>query len=333
MSAPGDRGELEPSLTWIYGSPRTGSTWLLELLCHPLALNLDPASELGFTWPDELREPVPALPIDGLQISAHLAPAVFGHPVETDVMEEAGNLLPRTLNRQAGERGTYALSPRYADVWRPAARELVLARLGAVVSRTRAAGLPLPPEPPQLVIKEVDDSHAADVVLDLFPRSRMIFLVRDGRDVLDSVLDANRPGGWLANVGWGTGEFASADARMDWIARHCGNWVARMNACSRAYEAHDPELRRLVRYEDLRAETERHLADLVAWLGLDASPERVQAVVEAHAFEALPDFGKGPGMFRRQAKPGGWREGLSDDEQRLAQDVMGALLTRFGYDA
>ena len=326
--------DLEPSLTWIYGSPRTGSTWLLELLCHPLALDLDPASELGFAWPDDLAEPARALPIDGLQISAHLAPAVFGHSVDTEVMEEEdGTALPRTLNRQAGERGTYALSPGYADVWRPAVRDLVLARLGAVIDRARRAGLPLAPQCPQLMIKEVDDSHAADLVLSLFPRSRMIFLARDGRDVLDSLLDANRPSAWLTRVGWGTGEFSSTDARMEWVARHCRNWVARMNVCSRAYEAHDPELRRLVRYEDLRADTEGNLADLTAWLGLDSSPERVKDATAAHSFEALPDYGKGPGMFRRRAEPGGWREGLSDDEQRLAQDIMGATLTRLGYDA
>src|SRR4029079_3334604 len=153
-----------------------------------------------------------------------------------------------------------AFSPSYADVWRPEARRLTLARLRAIIERAELAGLRLPPDWPLLVVKEVDDSHAADVVLSLFPRSRMIFLVRDGRDVLDSLLDANRPSGWLSKVGWGTGEFASGDAPPEWSARHCRNWVARMNACSAAYEAHDPELRRMVRYEDLRANTEPHLA-------------------------------------------------------------------------
>ena len=43
-------------------------------------MNLDPESELGFTWPNDLAEPAAAMPIDGLQISAHLAPAVFGTP-------------------------------------------------------------------------------------------------------------------------------------------------------------------------------------------------------------------------------------------------------------
>ena len=48
-----------------------------------------------------------------------------------------------------------------------------------------------------MVIKEVNGSHGADLVMSLFPRSKMIFLVRDGRDVLDSLLDANKEGGWM----------------------------------------------------------------------------------------------------------------------------------------
>src|SRR4029079_9559983 len=142
-----------------------------------------------------------------------------------------------------------AFSPSYADVWRPEARRLTLARLRAIIERAELAGLRLPPDWPLLVVKEVDDSHAADVVLSLFPRSRMIFLVRDGRDVLDSLLDANRPSGWLSKVGWGTGEFASGDARTEWIARHCRNWFARMQPWSAPYADHEPGLQRGGRYE------------------------------------------------------------------------------------
>ena len=64
------------------------------------------------------------------------------------------------------------------------------------------------------MIKEVDGSHAADVVMSLFPRSRMLFLVRDGRDVIDSLLDANSPVGWLTRLGWGRGAFESDQERL-----------------------------------------------------------------------------------------------------------------------
>src|SRR6185437_391347 len=83
-----DLDELESKLVWIYGSPRSGSTWLLEMLCHPLQLDVDPGSELGFKWPDEWQGQARVLPVDGLQVSAHLAPAVFGHSVGTDTLED-----------------------------------------------------------------------------------------------------------------------------------------------------------------------------------------------------------------------------------------------------
>jgi alkylhydroperoxidase family enzyme len=331
-SLPFNDEELESKLVWIYGSPRSGSTWLLEMLCHPLSIELSPDSDLGFRWPQDWQGQARALPVDGLQISAHLAPAVFGHPGTTDTLNDgAGNILPRTLNRQAGLRGTYAFSPAYADVWRPHARRLTLARLHAIVGRARAAGLGLSPEMPVLAIKEVDDSHAADVVMSLFPRSRMIFLVRDGRDVLDSLLDANRAGGWLTAAGWGTGEFETADEKRKWIREQARNWVARMNVCERAYDAHDAALRRRTRYEDLLADTPARLGEIAKWLALPASPERIERIATTRSFAALPAEGKGPGKFRRAATPGGWRENLTHEEQGLMQEIMGPVLEALDY--
>ena len=49
-----------------------------------------------------------------------------------------------------------------------------------------------------------------------------------------------------------------------------------MNACARAYDAHDPALRIKVRYEDLLAETARQLGELARWLGLPAGAKRVR---------------------------------------------------------
>jgi len=337
VTAPLEQGELgdaelESRLVWLFGSPRSGSTWLVEMLCHPLNLVLDPGSELGFGWPEGWDEAANAIPVDGLQVSAHIAPAVFGHSVSADTLEgDDGEVLPRTLNRQAGPRGTYVLSPAYRDVWRPHLRRLVLARLHAIVERAERAGLRAPAKGPLLVIKEVDDSHGADVVMSLFPRSRMLFLVRDGRDVLDSLLDANRPGGWLSNVGWGTGEFETEQEKLQWVREHSRNWVARMNACRHAYEAHDPALRKQVRYEDLLADTPAVLGDIAGWLDLPATPEAVEAIAASHAFAALPEGGKGPGMFRRSATAGTWRQGLSDPEQEVAREVMGETLSQLGY--
>jgi hypothetical protein len=330
---PFDDEELESKLVWIWGSPRTGSTWLLEMLCHPLSLDLDPHSDLGFNWRNSWKGQAPALPVDGLQISGHLAPGVFGHSVSrTTIEDEGGSILPRTLNRQAGSRSTYAFSVAYEDVWRPEARRLTLVRLHAIVEHARRAGLRLPATLPLLVIKEVDDSHAADVVMSLFPRSRMILMVRDGRDVIDSLLDANSPGGWLTRSGWGRGAFESTEQRLEWMAEHCRNWAARMNVCRRAYEAHDPALRRILKYEDLIADTPTSLTDIARWLQLPAGTPRINDIVERHSFAAVPDYGKGPGKFRRSGTRGTWRDGLTPVEQDLVQEIMGRELVKLGYE-
>ena len=71
-----------------------------------------------------------------------------------------------------------------------------------------------------------------------------------------------------------------------------------MNVCKRAYDAHDPTLRRRVRYEDLLADTQTVLGDLAEWIGLPAGERRMRKIAARHAFEAIPDSRKGPGQVR-----------------------------------
>ena len=322
---PFDDEELESKLVWIFGSPRTGSTWLLEMLCHPLEAKR--SEPLGFSSPEGWRDPVPALAVDEFLISSHLAPHQGG------VVDILGVPLPATLNGLFGRRSSYAFSNEFKDVWRPEARRLTLVRLHAIVERARAAGLPVVDGLPVLAIKEVNGSHGADVVMSLFPRSKMIFLVRDGRDIVDSLLDANSPDGWLTRTGLGRGGFETDAERLEWVRETCRNWTGRMNVCCRAYESHDPDLRKRVRYEDLLAETPSQLGDLARWIGLPSDASRIEAIVQSHSFEVVPEKRKGKGKRRRAATPGQWRESLAPDEQRLAQEIMGERLTELGYAA
>ena len=51
---------------------------------------------------------------------------------------------------------------------------------------------------PEFVIKDPNASHAAHAMAQLLPRARLIYLVRDGRDVVDSHVHAYGEGGWVA---------------------------------------------------------------------------------------------------------------------------------------
>jgi Sulfotransferase family len=325
---PFDDEDLESRLVWIFGSPRSGSTWLLEMLCDPF--RVDPDRPLGFRWGPRWQGLARALPVNEFGIGGHLAPRMPEDPDPT--IEVDGEILPRTQPRINGYFSSYAFSTAFADVWRPEARRLTLVRLQAVIDRAREAGLNLPGDDTLLVIKEVNGSHAADLVLSLFPRSRVIFLVRDGRDVLDSILDAHGPGGWLERLEWRRASFDTADQRAAFVHRNALLWRGRMTACSRAFAAHAPELRFKLRYEDLLADTQVQLAELASWLGLPSGPKRIAAIAETHDFAKIPEGGRGPGMIARSATPGAWREGLTPEEQETAAQIMGSMLAELGYE-
>jgi hypothetical protein len=291
----------------------------MEMLCHPL--KVDPASDIGFRWYEGFTGRARALPIDEFLITSHIVPAHGAKWVD-------GRVIPKTLNHYSSGLSHYAFSSAYEDVWRPEVRRLTLIRLYAVVERARAAGLKLGADPPVMVIKEVSASHGANVVMSLLPRSKMIFLIRDGRDVLDSMLDAYGGDGWLTEED----PLDSDERRRDFVRECCMNWTAGMTICTYAYEGHDPALRRRIRYEDMRADTPTVLAELAEWLELPSTPDRIANVTKRHGFESFPEPSRGPGKFRRSATPGAWRRGLRQEDQDTAREIMGDRLTALGYE-
>ena len=152
----------EDRLLWIFGSSRSGSTWLLRML-----------SELEG-----------AVPIDDPHLGHHLG---VWRPIP--LAWAAANADPELtiLNEIKREKPSYFFSDRYRDVWGPALRELIVARFDAQARDTR---IPAGADP--LVIVKEPGSHIADLLMSLFRTSRMIFLLRDGRDVVDSWLAAHR---------------------------------------------------------------------------------------------------------------------------------------------
>src|SRR5436190_1166923 len=84
----------------------------------------------------------------------------------------------------------------YRDAWEPRLRELLLARFYA---HTRAVKPGVPPERAIVAIKEPHGSQSADLLMRVLPTSRLLFLLRDGRDVVDSELAANAKGGWVTD--------------------------------------------------------------------------------------------------------------------------------------
>jgi hypothetical protein len=206
----------------------------------------------------------------------------------------------------------YLFAEESRTAWAGPLRHLLLARLATAAAGHR-----------WVAIKE-PNSEAADLILSVLPRSRMIFLLRDGRDVVDSLLAGVSKGGWVLELLEGSDP---VENRLAYIRETARAWLRRTDVVQSAFEAHNPELRLQIRYEDLLDDPVLELGRIAGWLGLDG--ERLRAAAESLRFERMPD--RGPGRFVRSASPGSWRKNLSKEEQAVLTEILAPRLASLGY--
>jgi hypothetical protein len=286
----------EDRLAWIFGSSRSGSTWLLRMLS-----SLDAV-----------------VPIDDPHLGHHLG---VWRPISLawGAAEHPPDLT--TLDRVKHDKDSYFFSDRYRDAWAPALRRLIVERFDAQVRDTAEVADPV------VVVKE-PGSHVADLLLSLFPGSRLVFLLRDGRDVVDSWLAAYRAGSWALDEG----AFPVTDeGRVALVRWQSAVWAFRTEVVQRAYDAHPPDRRVLIRYEDLIADPSRELGRIADVFPCDVAASRLAEVAAEHDFAAVPAADKGERKEIRSADPGGWRDNLTRAEHDVMHEVMGPMLAELGY--
>jgi hypothetical protein len=288
----------ENRLAWIFGSSRSGSTWLLKML-------------------SDLEDVVP---VDDPHLGHHLGvwrPIPLAWAACDDPPE-----LSTLLDVKAAESG-YFFAERHREAWWEPLRQLITARFEAEAAE---AGVEDPARAAAFVVKE-PGSHVAPFLAELFPASKVIFLLRDGRDVVDSWLDAYSDGSWAIPGGAFPVNEGGRIPLIKWLSEV---WAYRCRAVTQAYDSRPDSDRIQIRYEELRSETEACMERVCTMVGIDVS--RVPEVVEAHRFEKLPRAKRGRRSFTRQARPGGWRDSLNAAEQRAMHAAMGGALVEFGYE-
>jgi Sulfotransferase family len=294
---------FEPQLVWLFGSPRSGSTWLLRLLGEHDAV----------------------LPYNEPLIGWYLSPFTCDLPGM-----RAGELEPSTFTMRRAQHDArfQFFNDEFAHVWKPDLARLMCDRFLAH-ARRHPAGVPL--SRTHVLIKEPNGSQSADVIMGALPRSRLLFLLRDGRDVVDSELASNRKGSWVSKMFAGSTGVAD-DERRAFVEQSAFKWLWRTEVVQEAYARH-PGPKHLVRYEDLRSDPLPHLQGIYEWLGLGVDQATLADTVRRHAFEEMPEEQRGEGQFSRAAKPGYWRESLTPEEQSIVANVMGPKLRELGYEA
>jgi hypothetical protein len=289
----------EDSLVWILGSSRSGSTWMLRMLADlPRVVPLDDphlGHHLGVWRPIALawshRDRIPDL-----------------------------NILPEVK----ADKPDYFFSDEYRHVWLPALRRMVAERFDVQVrDRAREDGIADP-----LVIVKEPGSHAADIIMSMFPGAGLIFLLRDGRDVVDSWLDAYKAGSWALEEG---AYSVGSHDRMAFIRWQSSVWLYRTEVVQRAFAAQPVDRRILVRYEEVRKDPAAALRRICDRFGIEARPDHIAEVADRHGFVRAPGDQTGSGKAMRFAEPGRWRLNMNQAEIEAMLEIMGSKLGELGY--
>jgi hypothetical protein len=160
--------------------------------------------------------------------------------------------------------------------------------------------------------------------------AKVVYLVRDGRDAMLSLYNYRRRTaerqGRAADVGDAPDFFFTRSVFGTWH-EHVLQWLRRLESW--------PDDRYMVlRYEDLVADTERHLAALVEFVGLEVDPARIARAVAFNTKERLAeiDVRSGAGALEYPAiTKERWQSLLSPDELTRYEELAGEALVRAGY--
>ena len=99
----------------------------------------------------------------------------------------------------------------------------------------------------------------------------------------------------------------------------------------KAYDNHDPNLRLLVRYEDLRLNPIPEIKRIYKFLEFDLPEEKIKQIANVTSFENIPDELKGDEKNIRKAKPSGFKEYFTEEELKIANEIMKDNLVKYRY--
>jgi Sulfotransferase family len=292
--------DFESRVVWLFGSPRSGSTWLAAMASQNPSVLM-------------LNEPT---------IGYHLSPWLCNEP---GYRAEDLNVDTMTIRRVLDRDRSKFFAAGMADAWLPGLRRLINDRLRAHVAGIEHRSVP---DDALLLVKEPNGSQSADVIMRAQPTARLLFLLRDGRDVVDSELASFAVGGWQEQLFphmRGVGE----DQRFDFVIRSAYQWLWRTEVVQAAFADHGGA-KHMLRYEDLLREPARHLGELLEWLDVPFTMEDVKETTGHYTFERMAS--RKPGGFNRSATPGAWRENLRPGEQEAIEAILRPKLNELGYE-
>ena len=263
----------------------------------------------GTTWlADELKD-CGAIHFEEPLIGLHLG-----------FLENKGLNFIRRFDK-ASERKHYFFSNDFEFVWKKYLRKLILNRIYAQFPNCLTK---------KVVIKEPNGSMGADIILKCLPNSKIIFLLRDARDVLNSQVTALSEGGYASKASkiW---KPLQKGKRINHIKASCYQYLKIIEIVQKAFASHLSQNKMMIRYEDLRRNNNENFKKILEFTGINIDETKMNEIIEKHTFENIPSGKKGIGTTKQFAKVGIWKEKFSDDEIKEINDILGSKLQELGY--
>ncbi len=150
------------------------------------------------------------------------------------------------------------------------------------------------------------------LILRSFPDARIVCIVRDGRDVVRSILGAP----WTAHRS---------------LRRQAWKWT-RCARLARRFLRDYPQQFEVIRYEDLVRDPEMVLRRVNAFLGVDFDAAQLDAGGSSPAVPAHERSWKANAVERPdESRISAWQQHVTEAERLIMNSMMGAELRTFGY--
>ena len=249
---------------------------------------------------------------------------------EPEIGELFGRFYHEKVVHQQDSKGSI-MDPDRKGTWLRSIRTFVL---NAV-----EANYPLLAEGGNLAITESSGSLGAPLLVEALPESRMVFLIRNPRDMVSSALGTveegviaqESQGNEVERVGEPDGleeqPVGSPERHPDSLVESFARtYLQYAGNARRAYEEHAGP-KSLVRYEDLLADTPATMRRLYAELGMTLDERKLAEVAAPPPREQPPEEGSGGSV--REAGVGRGRRNLTEDQERIVERITAPLVEEF----
>jgi Sulfotransferase family len=297
---------LNPLLLTSMG--RTGTTWLMRLLGQHAAIVADPH------YPHELRVARYWLHVLGvLAAPANPAQSADQDTFQRSVWSVGHNPFYSGALSEDRLTGRW-FGHEHVERLAAACRESIDSLYGLLAETLGK------PQARYFAEKHLPD-HLPGLAWDLYPEAKELFLVRDFRDMVASMLAFNARRGFAS---FGRERVSSDGEFVRGLARDAGRLAAAWR--SRGERA------LLVRYEDVVCNPVDEIRRICAYLDVDASAEAAGDMVagaaasseELEAHRTTPD---------QASSIGRWRDDLAPHVAAACEEALGETMATFGYPA